>query len=379
VRKLACDGSVVAFAVGDAVTPLHEVDVATGYVHAHRRVGSVRAATNSAGTVVGTASYDPYGQVRTQSGRHGAFGFAGSYTDGTGLLYLRARYMDPMTGQFLTVDPLVGSTGAPYLYADGDPINRTDPLGLSSFWSGAAAGVKQFAVSTLTGLGGLMVDPAGTLGDVAGNLEDVYVANGEGLMGSVAVFNQFNPVYLAAQMFGGIADATSAAGAGCAATFGFLQVASFFAPGGGGGVARAAEAGVGFVGPDIGLAVRLGEASGARFAVSSAGVATDRLAGSVPNAIVLGNSGIYEMVAARTGAQAFMIADEGWQAMSPAERDVRNLRFLDKAIAQGKEIWLASRPTEQNTRGAFGMELRYLKSKGYRLSDDMKYMIPPGA
>ena len=40
------------------------------------------------------------------------------------------RYYDPVTAQFTSVDPLVQSTGQPYAYADGDPVNGADPLGL---------------------------------------------------------------------------------------------------------------------------------------------------------------------------------------------------------------------------------------------------------
>jgi RHS repeat-associated protein len=40
------------------------------------------------------------------------------------------RYYDPTTGQFLSVDPAVGLTQAPYSYTNDDPVNETDPLGL---------------------------------------------------------------------------------------------------------------------------------------------------------------------------------------------------------------------------------------------------------
>ena len=40
------------------------------------------------------------------------------------------RYYDPATGQFLSVDPLVATTGQPYAYADDNPVNGTDPLGM---------------------------------------------------------------------------------------------------------------------------------------------------------------------------------------------------------------------------------------------------------
>jgi RHS repeat-associated protein len=40
-----------------------------------------------------------------------------------------ARYYDPATAQFLTVDPDVGTTLSPYAYVADDPLNATDALG----------------------------------------------------------------------------------------------------------------------------------------------------------------------------------------------------------------------------------------------------------
>ena len=71
--------------------------------------------------------------TRTKIGAGGstsAFGYAGEYTDASGLTYLRARFYDPVTGTFLTRDPLVAQTGAPYGYAGGNPVTNTDPTGL---------------------------------------------------------------------------------------------------------------------------------------------------------------------------------------------------------------------------------------------------------
>ena len=42
------------------------------------------------------------------------------------------RYYDPQTGQFLSVDPKVQDTQDPYLYATDDPVQWTDPTGLSA-------------------------------------------------------------------------------------------------------------------------------------------------------------------------------------------------------------------------------------------------------
>src|SRR5206468_9786445 len=57
--------------------------------------------------------------------------FAGEYADiETGFVYLRARYYDPATGQFLSRDPLVAVTRSAYSYAAGDPLDASDPTGL---------------------------------------------------------------------------------------------------------------------------------------------------------------------------------------------------------------------------------------------------------
>ncbi len=91
----------------------------------------VRLTFNSSGTITAGATYSAYGQVIAGGlSNVTPFGYAGGYTDPTGLIYLVNRYYDPSTGQFLSVDPLVGITDQPYQYAGGDPINGSDPLGL---------------------------------------------------------------------------------------------------------------------------------------------------------------------------------------------------------------------------------------------------------
>lgn len=46
--------------------------------------------------------------------------------------YLNNRYYDPALSSFVSVDPLVGKTGTPYLYANGDPSTLSDPGGLAA-------------------------------------------------------------------------------------------------------------------------------------------------------------------------------------------------------------------------------------------------------
>ena len=39
------------------------------------------------------------------------------------------RYYDPATGQFVSVDPMVGSTGMPFAYANDNPVSMSDTMG----------------------------------------------------------------------------------------------------------------------------------------------------------------------------------------------------------------------------------------------------------
>lgn len=57
-------------------------------------------------------------------------GYDGQYTNSdTGLIYLRARYYDPATAQFLTVDPALSTTHEPYVYVGDKPPATIDPSG----------------------------------------------------------------------------------------------------------------------------------------------------------------------------------------------------------------------------------------------------------
>ena len=95
------------------------------------QLGSTRALTDRAGAVVATYTYDPYGNLTASTGTVTTpFGYAGQYTDAeSGLIYLRVRYYDPSTAQFLTVDPAYAQTQSRYGYVDGDPLNLMDPSG----------------------------------------------------------------------------------------------------------------------------------------------------------------------------------------------------------------------------------------------------------
>lgn len=120
---------------GQAYAEIGDDGTTTRYLH-HDQIGSTRLITNPAGSPVATATYDAYGTPTHTTGTQSHLGYTGQYTDTeTGYQYLRARYYDPTTGQFLTVDPLVAITRERMEYGSGSPTNRVDPTGLCSITS----------------------------------------------------------------------------------------------------------------------------------------------------------------------------------------------------------------------------------------------------
>jgi len=122
------------YITGPGGLPLEQVDLAGNALwYHHDQLGSTRALSNQDGHRIATSDYDAYGRpIKPVDNAVEPFGFAGQYTDRqSGLIYMRARWYDPSTGQFLTRDPLGLSAGQnPYHYASNDPVNRIDPSGL---------------------------------------------------------------------------------------------------------------------------------------------------------------------------------------------------------------------------------------------------------
>lgn len=142
VPQLLMD-SANAYVFTAGLGPSEQVNLSTGKVSylVPDLLGSIRGVVSSAGALTATTSYDAFGNPLTSGGLSSStpFGFAGGYTDPTGLIYLINRYYDPVTGQFISVDPAVGQTLQPFEYAAGNPVSNTDPDGLRPsihfFWS----------------------------------------------------------------------------------------------------------------------------------------------------------------------------------------------------------------------------------------------------
>ncbi len=163
------DGSKTFYVYG--VGLLYEVNETAGGVETSTRTyhydyrGSTVALTDGNGIVTDRIEYSPYGTTTYRTGNTDTpFLFNGRYgvqTDANGLLYMRARYYNPYLCRFLNADPAGFAGGLNfYAYANGDPIQFTDPSGL---WFGIDDAI-------FTGVGGIIGVGGRFVGDlITGN------------------------------------------------------------------------------------------------------------------------------------------------------------------------------------------------------------------
>ncbi|MYY80876.1 RHS repeat protein [Streptomyces sp. SID335] len=151
------------------------------YFYLTDALGSVVALADESGTKVNDYSYSPRGVTRAMTSEKVSqpYRFAGGYQDPTGLYHYAARYYDPNIGRFTQPDPS-GQEQNPYLYAEGDPVNRIDPTGL--FDLGATIASVAVGAAATVAVGAATGNPvaAAAAGGCAGG------AVGEGLSGGSA-------------------------------------------------------------------------------------------------------------------------------------------------------------------------------------------------
>jgi len=172
--------TVSSYIYGPADVPIEQIRGTTPtWLHGDQ-LDSTVLITNATGTVADRYSYNPYGQVVTHTGTTtAALQYNGQYADAeSGLIYLRARYYDPATGQSITVDPLLSLSAERYGYASGNPLASGDPTGLIDWW-GVAAGVAGGVLVAGT-VACMIVEPCG-LAEVA-----IAVGTSTALAGGVA-------------------------------------------------------------------------------------------------------------------------------------------------------------------------------------------------
>jgi len=120
--------------------------------------GSVRALTDTTGTVTDTYDYDAFGNLIHSTGTTpNNYLFAGEQFDpDLNLYYNRARYLNVSTGRFWSMDTEEGDEQSPrslhkYVFAGADPVNLVDPSGnefdLTSFTTQLSANLTVYALA----------------------------------------------------------------------------------------------------------------------------------------------------------------------------------------------------------------------------------------
>ena len=137
-------------------------------------VGNVTHAVSRSGAVQNEYGYDAFGNRTLVSGSVATrFGYTGEESDAeSGLLYLRARYYDPVIGRFISVDPYLGRLAEPatqnrYVYVRNNPMIYVDPSGHATlditgaaFYGGGASASLRFDTES----GNLYLVPASGVG-----------------------------------------------------------------------------------------------------------------------------------------------------------------------------------------------------------------------
>ncbi|WP_244361672.1 RHS repeat-associated core domain-containing protein [Burkholderia pseudomallei] len=120
------------------------------------QINSTIALTDPNGALKQQYSYDPYGNVTpsdTTTGFTNSYQYTGREVDTAGLYYYRARYYSPMTGGFISEDPIGFAGGQPsfYAYVGGNPLSNLDPSGLANILLGGNVGAIVVGGFTLGG------------------------------------------------------------------------------------------------------------------------------------------------------------------------------------------------------------------------------------
>jgi RHS repeat-associated protein len=111
---------------------------ATPFFHHRDHLASIKVISNNTGAEVKRTVYRPFGDKGVDTGLHAeSKGYIGERHDPeTGLIYLNARYYDPVIARFVSPDwwdpnkPGVGTNR--YAYSDNDPVNKADNNGHAS-------------------------------------------------------------------------------------------------------------------------------------------------------------------------------------------------------------------------------------------------------
>ncbi|MDE1465577.1 RHS repeat domain-containing protein [Spartinivicinus poritis] len=137
------------------VSAANTVEITTYYHNDH--TGTPVAATDENGNVLWREDYSPYGEQLTQDPKAATNrrGFTGHVQDrDLGLVYMQARYYDPVLGRFMAIDPVGVEPEASfafnrYAYGNNNPYKFIDPDGNSPLSYLTKMGAKKVSKGTL--------------------------------------------------------------------------------------------------------------------------------------------------------------------------------------------------------------------------------------
>lgn len=316
ISNLYLAGSVVA----ELSRPIGSGTVTLSYYHTDA-LGSPIAKTNASGSVLEKTKFEPYGLMdRPNDDR---VGFTGHVMDSaSGLTYMQQRYYDPQIGRFLSVDPVTADTAGGtnfnrYWYANNNPYRFMDPDGREAKSDNSLCRTPGNPC-TITKYGGYYSPEA----KEARNNEAKAIAKWVG-----------GPFFAA--------TAHLADGENWSALF----EAAMILP-----VARGLE-----------VFKFAGEAN----TVAKRGIT------------VLGHSPAYKELAGAIPSRSFQIPNWIWNR-SPQLGWAANARFLDRVIARGDEVYLATNARKAAPGSIFARELQYMSARGgYTVTDDGWRLLPP--
>ena len=107
--------------------------------HHYNHLGSTTKLTDDDAEVIETYAYGTYGELLSGDTKYTRYlynGRLGVSTDSNGLYYMRQGYYNPEIKRFINQDIVRGDIGNSqslnrYSYVQGNPVNATDPFGLS--------------------------------------------------------------------------------------------------------------------------------------------------------------------------------------------------------------------------------------------------------
>jgi RHS repeat-associated protein len=114
--------------------PLAELRSGSTSFYEQDGLGSVASLSNGTGAIIGTYTYDSFGNLTASTGTtSNPFLYTGrDFDNETNLQYSRARYYDPRAGRFLNEDPIRFGSGQNnfFVYVSNRPADLVDPSGL---------------------------------------------------------------------------------------------------------------------------------------------------------------------------------------------------------------------------------------------------------